>query len=165
MVDMWACSSSAEHPSGIPPYKLFSFAFWAHPQHPLGEKWTLSPEDYSELGMGNNTYLGYSIEPACMEHAFVPHAQRKDEAYLLAKLLSLFTVQRERAWAPEVLDAATRATGVRYLLGAGNETDGKKLGDLGLPMEYVNVGEMEQFTFLERLSHAKVLIGMGHPMM
>ena len=43
---------------GIPLWKLFAFQWWAHPRHPWGARWTLSPENYTEWGGGNNHFLG-----------------------------------------------------------------------------------------------------------
>lgn len=77
------------------------------------------------------------------------------------KKLSLFTGP-ERAWAPEVPNEAMRKAGVRYILSAANDTHHNTVG---LPKEFVNSREMKQHTFLVKLSHAKVLMGMGHPMM
>ena len=162
--DMHSCYSSAAYPSGIAPWKLFSFSFWPGREHPLGLRWQLSPEDYSALGQGETTYLGYSIEDTCAQYPIVPHEKRKNDAYVLAKLLTFFTVRRDRAWAPEVMDAATHATGVRYVLGAINDTDEGDWGIVELPKEYVNLGEIGQDAFLQSLRHAKVLVGMGNPM-
>ncbi|KAF7970430.1 hypothetical protein HWV62_24179 [Athelia sp. TMB] len=161
---MDGCYSSTTFPSGIAPWKLLSFSFWPGREHPLGLKWQLSPEDYSALGHGETTYLGYSIENACAQYPIVPHERRKNDAYVLAKLLTFFTVRRNRAWAPEVMDAATHATGVRYVLGAQNDTNEGDWGPVELPKEYVNLGEMGQDAFLESLRHTKVLVGMGNPM-
>lgn len=162
--DSHSCTQSAAHPSGIPSWKLFAFAFWAQPAHPLGPQWTLSPEDYKSLGQGENTYLGYSIEDACNQHTFVPHAQRGNDAYILAKLLSFFTPERDRAWASSVLDAATTATGVRYVFGAINDTGDGEWSVPALPRVHVDYGEMGQHVFMERLAKTRVLIGMGNPM-
>lgn len=41
------CILSHRNPDGIPVWKIFSFSFWTHPDHPLGRKWTLSPEGKS----------------------------------------------------------------------------------------------------------------------
>lgn len=162
--DIENCSLSSENPAGIPPWKIFSFAFWAHPANPLGAHWTLAPENYELLGNGHNTYLGYSIEQACRSQPFIPHAQRENQAYILAKLLSFFTPERDRAWTPAIFDAATDATGIKYVLGAINDTLKGEWPAPQLPTNYVDYGLIDQPTFLDKLSKTRVLIGMGNPM-
>ncbi|KAF8211118.1 hypothetical protein K438DRAFT_1808840 [Mycena galopus ATCC 62051] len=100
-----SCGRSAVNPAGIPVWKFFSFHFWADSGHPLGSKWTLSPEDYK-----TNNYLGYSIEAQCYKQPFVPHSERKRQVYILAKVLKFFE-PNARAWAPDFFDAAANATG------------------------------------------------------
>ncbi|KZP07285.1 hypothetical protein FIBSPDRAFT_875686 [Athelia psychrophila] len=168
------CGQSASFPSGIPSYKVFAFTFWPRAAHPFGAQWTLSPEDYKALGDGANTYLGYSVEATCKQHPFVPHAERSaNEAYILAKLLSFFLPERDRAWTPEMLNEATRATGIAYISGSTNDTqtrDGPAPQEPApmwavpeLPEKYTNEGRRPQFEFLERLAEMRVLIGMGNP--
>jgi hypothetical protein len=41
------CGRTAANPAGIPLWKFFAFHFWSQAAHPLGSKWTLSPEDVS----------------------------------------------------------------------------------------------------------------------
>lgn len=165
--------SDMEFP-GIPLYKVLSISFWAQPSHPFGAQWTLSPEDYNAIGHGMNTYLGYSIEATCDQHRFVPHAERSaNEAYILAKLISFFLPERSRAWSPELLNAATRATGIAYISGSINDTETREgpapqapelmWNAPELPEKYRNEGLRPQFKFLERLAGMRVLIGMGNP--
>lgn len=50
--DCWdnaECVRTSENPSGIPAWKLFSFYFWHEAPNPLGAKWTLNPEDVSNI--------------------------------------------------------------------------------------------------------------------
>jgi len=157
------CALSADNPAGIPPWKFFSFAYWAHPANPLGPRWTFSPENYKGLGLGSNTYLGYSIEDACRTRPFIPHSQRENQAYILAKLLSFFTSERDRAWTPAIFDAATHETGIKYILGAINDTLQGEWPAAELPSNYVDFGIIGQSTFLDKLSRTRVLIGMGNP--
>jgi hypothetical protein len=143
--------------------KIFSFAFWAPAAHPLGHQWTLAPENYELLGLSHNTYLGYSIEQACRSQPFVPHAERENEAYILAKLLSFFTPERDRAWSPAMFDTATNATGIKYVIGAINDTLQGEWPAAELPSNCVDYGLIGQAAFLEKLSKTRVLIGMGNP--
>jgi len=169
-----AINENLESILDIPLYKVFIISFWERPAHPLGAQWTLSPEDYRSLGQGSNTWLGYSIEATCAKHRFVPHAERNaNEAYILAKLLSFFLPERDCAWPPEVLNAASRETGITYISGSYNDTQHRgqdtpqppdpMWNAPELPEQYRNEGLRPQFEFLERLAEMRVLIGMGNP--
>ena len=47
-LDMPSCVyHPVSNPEGIPPWKLFSFSYWAGGYNPLGAQWTVSPEPYS----------------------------------------------------------------------------------------------------------------------
>jgi hypothetical protein len=161
--DIEGCTLSADNPTGIPSWKMFSFAFWSHSANPLGHHWTLAPENYELMGLGNNTYLGYSIEAACRSQPFIPQSERENQAYILAKLLSFFTPERERAWTPAIFDAATKATGIQYMIGAINDTLQGEWPAAELPSNYVGFGQIGQSVFLDKLSRSRVLIGMGNP--
>jgi len=157
------CALSTDNPTGIPPWKFFSFAFWGHPANPLGSRWTLSPENYKGMGFGQNTYLGYSIEDACRMQPFIPHSQRENQAYILAKLLSFLTPERDRAWAPAIFDAATHETGIKYIIAAINDTLQGEWPAAELPSNHEDLGLIGQATFLDKLSRTRVLIGIGNP--
>ena len=159
--DTQYCALSAANPVGIPPWKMFSFAFWAQAAHPLGHPWTLAPENYELMGLGHNTYLGYSVEHTCQTHTFIPHSMRENQAYVLAKMLSYFTMERDRAWTPAIFDAATKATGIKFVIGAFDDIEDESVVEL--PSNRIDFGPMGQSTFLDRLSKTRVLIGMGHP--
>jgi len=156
------CSLSADNPAGIPPWKMFTFSYWAPPANPLGDHWTLAPENYDQLGIGHNTYLGYSIESACRMQPFIPHLERENQAYILAKYMFFFTAEQERAWTPAIYDAATEVTGVQYVLGAFNHSDTWQ-GTPELPSNHINFGKINQSMFLDKLSRTRVLIGLGNP--
>ena len=160
--DTELCVLSAVNPIGIPPWKMFSFAFWSQAAHPLGHPWTLAPENYERLGLGHNTYLGYSIEHTCQTHPFVPHSMRENQAYVLAKVLSYFTLERDRAWTSATFDAATKATGIQFVIGAFDDMEEDKAA-VELPSGRIDFGPMDQSAFLDKLSKTRVLIGMGNP--
>ena len=157
------CVLNDRNPTGIPPWKLFTFNFWPHNGHPLGPPWNLSPEDYSGPYHGNNSYVGYSVEELCRSRPFVPHSEREDKAYVLAKLLSFFTPERDASWSPAIFDAATAATGVTYMFGSKNDSEEHPDWIPRLPSQHENFGVMKQPMFLDKLSRSKVLIGMGNP--
>jgi hypothetical protein len=52
------CVQKPGFDEGIPVWKMFAFHFWSGPASPLGGQWTLAPEDYAGLGIGDNQYLG-----------------------------------------------------------------------------------------------------------
>jgi hypothetical protein len=153
------CGISEQNPSGIPFWKTFSFSFWMGPQNPMGERWTLSPEDYAS----RNTYLGYSIEASCRKQPFVPHSARGNQAYILAKLLSFFSPERDAAWNTADFDAVTNATGIEFILGSFNDTLEGEWSAPRLPSNHVNLGRLGQAEFMKVLSESRVLIGMGNP--
>ncbi|KAJ7664870.1 hypothetical protein B0H17DRAFT_991114 [Mycena rosella] len=140
---------------GIPAWKMLSWHFWDSPDHPLGRKWTLSPEDYQ--ASAGNTYLGYSIEPQCSTQTFIPHAQRKPQAYVLAKEAKYFA-PTDRAYSPESFDAASAAAGLQFLAGVRE----RALPEY-FPRNVTNVGFMSSTRFYEVLAESRVLVGVGVP--
>ena len=163
--DVSDCVVSERNPTGIPPWKMFSFNFWSNARNPFGEKWTVSPEDYPTLGLGRNTYLGYSIEESCREQPFIPHSQRENQIYILAKLMSFFAQERGPAWTPANFEGLTNATGMAIILGANNDTLQGGWSTPQLPPNHTNLGQLSQPEFLKALSKTRVLIGMGDPTM
>ena len=159
------CALTDDNPTGIPPWKIFSFVFWPGSHNPLGIKWTISPEDYASAGVANNTYLGYSIEEACRARRFVPHVERENQAWILAKYLSYFTPEGQAAWSTADFDAVTEATGIELALGAYNDSMNPVVSQPHLPSVHVNHGRMDQLLFTRHLSRSRVLIGMGNPVM
>jgi hypothetical protein len=159
------CVISEQNPFGIPLWKMFTFNFWTGGHHPLGERWTVSPEDYAGRGIGKNIYLGYSIEESCRKQPFVPHSERENQAYILAKKLSLFTHERDAAWSTADFDAVTKATGAKFILGSFNDTSEGQWSTLQLPSNHVNLGRIDQAEFMNVLSKSRVFIGMGNPVM
>lgn len=165
--DKISCQQNPTNPDGIPVWKIFSFHFWWHPVSPLGPRWTLSPENYTAEALGTNTYLGYSVEASCMTHKFLPHKERPEgQAYIMAKRLSYFAPQDQRAWPLEFYDEAAAVTGVRFVAGA--EDDSEERGhELGVPKELPscisNYGLLPQQQFVDAIAHSRLLIGVGHP--
>jgi hypothetical protein len=161
--DRHGCVVSDSNPTGIPSWKVFSFGFWPGSQNPLGLKWTLSPENFSAEGLSKTTYLGYSIEESCSQHPSVPHHERQNQAWILAKYLHYLTPKFKAAWSPADFDAVTAATGIRYALGSfvSDHPEAKPV----LPTTHVNYGRIDQSTYMQHLSKSRVLIGMGNPVM
>jgi hypothetical protein len=159
------CAISEQNPIGIPLWKIFTFNFWTGGHNPLGEEWTVSPEDYASRGIGKNIYLGYSIEESCRKQPFVPHSVRENQAYILAKLLSFFTPERDAAWSTADFDAVTKATGAKFILGSFNDTSEGEWSTPQLPSNHVNLGRIDQAEFMDVLSKSRVFIGMGDPVM
>lgn len=56
------CVKRPGYEEGIPIWKMFAWFWWEGGIHPLGNRWTLGPEDWASFkgGKGNN-YLGQSI--------------------------------------------------------------------------------------------------------
>jgi hypothetical protein len=162
--DTAGCVISEQNPTGIPLWKMLTFNFWMGSHHPLGEEWTVSPEDYASR-VGSNTYLGYSIEASCRKQPFVPHSARENQAYILAKLLSFFTPERDAAWSTVDFDAVTNATGMEFTLASFNDTLQGEWSAPRLPSNHVNLGRIAQAEFMNVLSKSRVFIGMGNPVL
>ncbi|KAF7321218.1 hypothetical protein HMN09_00210800 [Mycena chlorophos] len=163
------CVQKRDRPHGVPIWKMLSFHFWDGPEHPLGRKWTLNPEPYRPAP-DNNTYLGYSVEPQCARQPFVPHSQRKPQAWVFAKNADYFDPER-RAWAPEAfrravevlssepsLNESTPQEGFRFLAGVRDKT----LPDYW-PPDVENGGFLPQAKFYTALAESRALVGMGRP--
>ncbi|KAJ7151494.1 hypothetical protein C8R46DRAFT_1007409 [Mycena filopes] len=155
-----SCGRSVRSPGGIPAWKIFTSYFRQHSNNPLGPKWTLNPEPYG----GENTYLGYSIEAQCSKHAFVPHAQRKRQAYILTRFLKFF-LPETTAWPPNYFDDAANATGVSFVMAARDLPDTPRLGPADLSSSIQNLGgdAMQTDNFFDQLSHSVALVGIGSP--
>ncbi|KAF7306540.1 hypothetical protein MIND_00445300 [Mycena indigotica] len=162
------CVRSEENPAGIPAWRIFSFCFWsglgtALKINPLGDKWSLSPEDYPGR---EASYVGYSIEAQCHKQRHVPKEQRKHQAYILGKRIGLFSPQNT-AWAPELYDAAATETGIAFIAAAYQETRdptpklSKAITNLLAPGQEI----LSQDKFYDHLAHSKVLVGLGDPVL
>lgn len=171
--DTKTCVKSRENPGGIPIWKVFTFHFWADANHPLGPKWTLAPEDYkSVFGDKGNTYLGYSVEPSCLTQEFIPHADRpRGQVYAMAKRLSYFAAQPDRAWPPSFYTMARKKVqtpgGLHFVIGAANDTDFANQYGVTiphLPAEDVhNLGLLDRTRFMAEVAKSRVLVGVGRP--
>ncbi|KAJ7666149.1 hypothetical protein DFH06DRAFT_984681 [Mycena polygramma] len=152
------CVLSPGNPSGIPIWKMFTFNWWTGAAGPLKNKWTLNPEDYQLEGKGYapNTYLGYSIEPACALHPFVPHSERKRQAYVLAKEMSYFSAEL-RAWDPDLFEAAHEAANIEFVSGV------RGAATADFPPRLTNLGYMTPSAFYDQLAQSLVLVGVAFP--
>lgn len=157
------CVLSETNPDGIPAWKLFSFFFWPMQQNPLGSLWTLNPEKYTaeHPDWDNNTYIGYSVEDACQAQRFIPHHERKAQAYVMTKRLAFFTPGPDLAWPPDFYESASQVTGIKFVVGAAD--DDHEHPTPQLPTGLVNYGQMSQPEFLDHVSHSQVLVGLGNP--
>ncbi|KAJ7633212.1 hypothetical protein FB45DRAFT_832693 [Roridomyces roridus] len=146
--------------AGLPIWKIFSFAFWVPASHPLGHDWTLSPEPYNEehSWYTPNTYLGYSVEPGCLKHPYIPSEVRisPPQVFILGKNMAYFN-DDNHAWKADFYDTATKELGVEFLAGAqGDVVD-------GFPKSVQNVGPMPQDKFFQTIAESAILIGVGMP--
>ncbi|KAJ7122637.1 hypothetical protein C8R43DRAFT_1032170 [Mycena crocata] len=149
------CILSGNRPHGIPAWKILSFHFWDSPEHPLGRKWTLSPEPYRRIE--GNTYLGYSIDPQCARTPFVSHAHRKPQAYVLAKEAKYFN-PADRAYDPEFFASAAAASEIQFLAGVREQ----ELPEY-FPRNITNVGFLPASRFYATVAESRVLVGVGIP--
>ncbi|KAJ7100403.1 hypothetical protein C8R44DRAFT_716506 [Mycena epipterygia] len=162
------CALRRDWPWGIPIWKILSFHYWDYADHPLGRKWTLSPEPYLPAP-DNNTYLGYSVQPSCTQQPFIPHAQRapslspptgdsrRKQVYIYAKTADYFSPEK-RAFPPHVFARLSAALGVDFVVGV-QEADAAA----ALPAGVANLGAMGPARFYEAVARSWVLVGMGVP--
>ncbi|KAF9068154.1 hypothetical protein BDP27DRAFT_1530086 [Rhodocollybia butyracea] len=160
------CIKTPTHPLGIPAWKMLSFHFWTGSSNPLGNKWTLSPENYGAMDPhGNsveNVYLGYSIERACLKTSFVPSEERPKQVYVLAKYAEFFGGNNyaypNQTFVPPAdepsLDDLKIVAGVRYT------ADGSEV-----PKAIHDLGALNKEAFYEQLGKSRALIGIGRPVL
>lgn len=126
--------------------------------HPLGNRWTLSPENYEIMAPGNskgNVYLGYTVERTCMRIPITPTTDRPQQVYLLAKNLAYFYSDKEYAWSNVTLDGAPFT--VALVAGLRDHLE------LGVPVGITNLGRLNQTEFYYHLGRSRVLLGIGLP--
>ncbi|KZP33614.1 glycosyltransferase family 18 protein [Athelia psychrophila] len=154
------CLLSESNPYGLPAWKLFAFHFWVTPASPLGRNWTLSPEPYVMDGSPENLYLGYSVEPSCMSQAFIPHDDRNDHIYIMTKdARNIADGYNPAQWPSHFYEAATKATGINFILGAS----GSNAAESPIPAGVTNHGLLDQKQFIQAVSESLVLVGVGKP--
>ena len=160
------CVKSPGHLVGVPSWKIVTFHFWAGPDHPLGSKWTLAPENYrlndpaGDKANGNdNFYLGYSVERTCKQKAVVPFRDRPRQAYVFAKNEEYF-YHTEYPWVGVEYDKPP--FDVDFIAGIvfRNAPNGE-----GLPPGIKDVGKLNRQQFYEKVGYSRVLIGIRHPIM
>lgn len=52
------CIKKPGFEEGIPLWKAHAFHGWAGPAHPLGPNFTVSLENFRDMGIGSNYYIG-----------------------------------------------------------------------------------------------------------
>ncbi|KAF7331672.1 hypothetical protein MKEN_00046900 [Mycena kentingensis (nom. inval.)] len=145
------------------------------PRNPLGPKWIISPEPYHLQSLrepqSNNSYLGYSIEKVCRSQRFIPHSERPQQAWILAKFLTYFFPEKDFVWSKDILDAVADETGVQFAMAARHPHDPPAQEDIDrvpiyLPDQkhYVNHVHLQQDKFMAELAQSRVLIGIGNPL-
>lgn len=159
-----ACMQTEDYPQGIPWWKSFLFLFWDSDPNPLGQRWTVSPEDYDHMSISlkNHTYLGYSIERKC--HAIPFHTRREHRALILAKDARYFV---DNAFAGHLKEAArtlpheaTRHGDKEFeLLCTAGDKAGEEMPEPGI----TSIGRQDQADWSDMLAMSKVLLGIGMP--
>ncbi|KAF7421022.1 hypothetical protein PC9H_011541 [Pleurotus ostreatus] len=154
------CTKTKDHPLGIPAWKMLAMHFWTGSSHPLGNQWTLSPENFPLLSPGNskdNVYLGYSVERACKEIPIMPMDERPNQGFVYGKRLDYF-FGKDFAW-----EGVSFVPPFPIQLVAGFSNDSSVLSP---PPEGIdNMGVMPKHRFYEHLGMSRVLIGIGRPVL
>ncbi|KAJ7928213.1 hypothetical protein B0H13DRAFT_1597860 [Mycena leptocephala] len=150
------CALRRDWAWGIPIWKILSFHFWAYVDHPLGRKWTLSPEPYLPAP-DNNTYLGYSVQPSCTQQpsSRMTSATRPGSRYT--------STPRRQTTSPR-RSAHSRRTSLRACpLRSASLRRGRAGADSTLPAGVTNLGGMDPARFYEAVAKSWVLMGIGAP--
>ncbi|EJD53467.1 hypothetical protein AURDEDRAFT_110322 [Auricularia subglabra TFB-10046 SS5] len=159
------CIKSPRNPNGVPLWKMFTFEFWrdSYKPHPLGNAWTLAPTEYGN----GHVFIGYSVNHTCSLQPFLPHSQRKHQAFVLAKRLSYF-YKDTYAW-PGV-DYAHPPSTLHDLAFVGAMWNDTKDESVTQPSPQVPAGinnldgsTLATDDFFAALSQSKVLVGVGQP--
>ncbi|KAF8287379.1 hypothetical protein DL93DRAFT_2047031, partial [Clavulina sp. PMI_390] len=174
------CVKSPQNPLGPPIWKILTFHFWPNAAHPLGHRWTLSPEDYAHHRAADeidaNTYLPYTVEFSCNSQPVLPPAEReRGRIWALAKRLSYLSPHRERAWPASFFPAAAThlsQLGVHFTIGAeddsewAREHDGvevQPMSEFGGDGVLENVGLLDRPDFMREIARSVALLGVGRP--
>ncbi|KAL0952653.1 hypothetical protein HGRIS_006896 [Hohenbuehelia grisea] len=153
-----ACIKRPEHPLGVPAWKIFAMHFWTGSAHPLGSKWTLSPENFGVIAPHNskdNFYLGYSIERTCREIPITPSLERPAQGYVFAKQISYF-YGKNYAW-PNI--SWEPPFDLKLYAGMRNDTNYPS----EVPKGITNLGLLPKHEFYEKVGQSRVFIGVGSP--
>lgn len=167
------CAKSPRHPLGIPVWKLFSFTFFRGVNYPipLDQRWFLAPEDYEGTG---HVYTGYSIERTCAGRPVLQPDQREPLAFVLGKHKGYW---QESFFAWSGVDWTRPPDGLEAELGLALPRDFRFVAcadsiytadpKLPLPPGVHNICEggrnLPQTGFVEQLSKARLLVGVGRP--
>ncbi|WVQ74576.1 hypothetical protein IAR50_004177 [Cryptococcus sp. DSM 104548] len=167
----FGCIKRPGYEDGIPLGKSFTFHFWENPRHPLGQQFTLAPEDYAGWNGGaGNYFLGYSLETRCRKVSLP--AKRQHQGLVLGKRLDYFS-DNTFAWA-DVLNSTINAMPPA----TDNETGqimpfdlvatSGRAGDIPetlLNGKIRNLGPKSQDEWNQVLGSSKFLLGIGNPVL
>ncbi|KAK8846595.1 hypothetical protein IAR55_005681 [Kwoniella newhampshirensis] len=154
------CVKRVGYEEGIPLWKMFSWAWWEAPLHPMGRIWTLGPEDwgYFKHNLGN-TYLGYSVQDRCERIPF--YEQREHRGLVLAKRADYMT-GNNMAWPdilPDIISSVPQDENGRAF-----ELLATASGSLGDKFKGVrNVGPMDRNSWLNEVAKSKFMLAVGRP--
>ncbi|WWC88273.1 uncharacterized protein L201_003180 [Kwoniella dendrophila CBS 6074] len=170
------CIKSDLNPTGIPRWKRdFSMNFFPdeHTRFGLDYKWIIHADrkvvDQEETG--KLQYIGYSFEDECKKREFIPHDQRPNSAWILAKQATLFHLSdKETVFNRSYFELATKEDGLEDLEFRGAyQVNGEYMkgwindGPVK-PVPYTtNLGKINSNQFEEELSKSRIMIGIGNP--
>lgn len=88
----------------------------------------------------------------------VSQEDREDYAYIMTKHLFFMEAGNDQAWPPHFYEEASKTLGIRFAMGANDDGE-----NIELPAGVTNLGQLPQPEFLDVMSKALVLIGVGRP--
>ncbi|KAG8913051.1 hypothetical protein FRC00_003158 [Tulasnella sp. 408] len=163
----------------MPIWKLFTTNWWSHPAEPLRGPFTLSPEPYELWPPGRdagkeNFYLGYTVEPSCMDTPYAPHGQRPRQAYIFGKYLGYFLLKDYILWDEKggmkrsvdddfYLDFSQKEN-VTFLAGHFTLSQVPE-GFTDPPRGIIQHERLSRSEFQKIIANSRVMIGLGNPLL
>lgn len=159
--------------------KVFYPNWWNQPAEPLGGPFTLSPEPYGIWpspwnGGRDNFYLGYTVEPSCMDTPYIPPAQRPRQAYVFGKSLHYFGSPAyilfeeiggiEASINDDFYVEFSQKENVTFLAGHFSLSDAPE-GYTSPPRGIIQHERLPRPEFQKVVSNSRVMIGLGNPLL
>ncbi|KAG9017553.1 hypothetical protein FRB90_000758 [Tulasnella sp. 427] len=174
-----SASSLVPPPNGthlnLPIWKLFHATWW-NPiagAGPLHAAFTLSPEPYGQYGGSKTYYLGYSVEPTCLNIPFVTWSERPRQAYIMGKELRYF-LDPKYPLTDSVGGIPAQMRDDFYRVFSEEEDSTFLAGQFDLsgaegyaepPPGIVQHARMERTEFQKLISKSRVMMGTGNPVL
>lgn len=154
--------------------KIFNMSWWKYLPYPLGNRFNLSPENYTAWPSRHpevaNTYIGYSLEKTCLRTPYVPFDERPKQVYVFAKFLKLFLYpqyiladpsgNRTKQVSDDFYARMSEKEGITFL---GQFKRAEVPDEIEAPLGINIIPRMLRPEFQKVVASSRVLMGIGHP--